>query len=45
MKDTIRDILAKIESLNTELREEYDRLSKEYGFYFEKSTETNRIRN
>jgi hypothetical protein len=36
MKDTIRDILAKIESLNTELREEYDRLSKEYGFYFEK---------
>lgn len=36
MKDSIRDILAKIESLNIELREEYDRLSKEYGFYIEK---------
>ena len=36
MKDTSRDILAKIESLNNDLREEYDRLSKEYGFYFEK---------
>ena len=36
MKDTIRDILAKIESLNNDLREEYDRLAKEYGFYFEK---------
>jgi len=36
MKDTIRDILAKIESLNNDLREEYDRLSKEYGFYIEK---------
>jgi len=36
MKDTIRDILAKIDSLNNELREEYDRLSKEYGFYIEK---------
>ncbi|MFZ2255560.1 MAG: hypothetical protein WAW59_03700 [Patescibacteria group bacterium] len=36
MKDSIRDILAKIESLNNDLREEYDRLSKEYGFYIEK---------
>ena len=36
MKDTIRDILAKIESLNTDLRDEYDRLSKKYGFSFQK---------
>jgi hypothetical protein len=36
MRDTIRDILAKIESLNSELRDEYDRLSKKYGFYIEK---------
>lgn len=36
MKDTIRDILAKIESLNNDLREEYDHLSERYGFYFEK---------
>ncbi len=40
MKDTIRDILAKIEALNIELREEYDRLANKYGFSFEK----NRIR-
>lgn len=35
MKNSIRDILAKIESLNSELREEYTRLSKEYGFSFQ----------
>jgi hypothetical protein len=33
MKSTIKDILAKIESLNNDLREEYDRLSEKYGFY------------
>lgn len=36
MKDSIRDILAKIEALNNDLREEYDRLSKQYGFSFQK---------
>lgn len=36
MKDTIREILAKIESLNTELREEYERLAEKYGFSLEK---------
>lgn len=32
MNQTIRDILGKIESLNADLRDEYDRLSKKYGF-------------
>jgi hypothetical protein len=32
MKETIREILLKIEKLNGDLREEYDRLAKEYGF-------------
>jgi hypothetical protein len=36
MKDTIRDILAKIESLNNDLRLEYERLSGKYGFSFQK---------
>ncbi len=35
MRDTIREILAKIEALNNDLREEYDRLSEKYGFYFQ----------
>jgi hypothetical protein len=32
MKETIREILLKIEKLNGDLREEYDKLAKEYGF-------------
>lgn len=32
MKSTIQDILSKIETLNSELREEYDRLAEKYGF-------------
>jgi hypothetical protein len=36
MKSTIKDILAKIESLDTDLREEYIRLSEKYGFSLEK---------
>ena len=35
MHSTIRDILDKIESLNTELRIEYARLALKYGFYFQ----------
>ena len=33
---TIRDILEKIDELNTELRKEYERLAIEYGFFLEK---------
>ena len=33
---SIRDILEKIESLNTELKNEYDRLAEKYGFSFQK---------
>lgn len=33
---TIQDILEKIEWLNSDLRKEYDRLAKEYGFSFQK---------
>lgn len=36
MTETIREILAKIESLNNDLRNEYDRLATKYGFSFEK---------
>jgi hypothetical protein len=36
MKSTIKDILEKIESLNNDLRDEYDRVSKKYGFSLEK---------
>ena len=36
MKATIRDILAKIEWLNQELREEYTRLAEKYWFSFHK---------
>jgi hypothetical protein len=36
MHSTIKDILLKIESLNADLREEYDRLSEKYGFYYQK---------
>lgn len=36
MGNTIREILLKIESLNTDLREEYDRLSQKYGFSLQK---------
>lgn len=36
MKNTIRDILARMEALNQELREEYQRLASKYGFSFEK---------
>jgi hypothetical protein len=32
MKSTIKDILEKIESLNNDLRDEYDRLAEKYGF-------------
>ena len=32
MGSTIREILAKIEALNSDLREEYERLSHKYGF-------------
>lgn len=32
MQETIRDILEKIESLNQDLRKEYDRLATKYGF-------------
>lgn len=35
MRSTIREILAKIESLNNDLREEYERLSAKYGFSFD----------
>ena len=35
MRSTIREILAKIESLNNDLREEYERLSAKYGFLFD----------
>lgn len=36
MKQNIVDILRKIESLNSDLREEYARLSEKYGFSFNK---------
>ncbi len=36
MRSTIREILQKIESLNNDLREEYERLSHKYGFSFNK---------
>jgi hypothetical protein len=36
MKDTIRELINKIEALNNELRIEYDRLAKKYGFYLQK---------
>ncbi|MDD2693824.1 MAG: hypothetical protein PHY14_02730 [Candidatus Gracilibacteria bacterium] len=36
MHQTIREILAKMESLNNDLREEYDRLAKKYGFSLQK---------
>ncbi len=36
MNDTIREILAKIESLNTDLKEEYERLATKYGFHLQK---------
>ncbi len=36
MHSTIREILAKIETLNIELRGEYERLSEKYGFYFQR---------
>ncbi len=36
MKSTIREILQKIEALNNDLREEYERLSEKYGFSFNK---------
>ena len=36
MKATIRDILAKIDSLNQDLREEYTKLASKYGFSFQK---------
>lgn len=36
MRSTIREILQKIESLNNDLREEYDRLAQKYGFSFAK---------
>lgn len=35
MQSTIRDILLKIESLNNDLKWEYDRLSEKYGFILE----------
>jgi hypothetical protein len=36
MRSTIREILQKIEALNNDLREEYDRLAQKYGFSFAK---------
>jgi len=36
MKETIREILLKIEKLNGDLREEYERLAKQYGFSWTK---------
>lgn len=36
MRTSIQDILANIEKLNAELREEYDRLAEKYGFAFRK---------
>jgi hypothetical protein len=36
MNNTIKELLAKIDSLNQELRGEYERLSEKYGFSFEK---------
>lgn len=36
MRSTIKDILEKIESLNNDLRVEYDRLAEKYGFEFER---------
>ncbi len=36
MQSHIREILLKIESLNNDLKEEYDRLSEKYGFIFQK---------
>lgn len=36
MGSTIREILAKIEALNSDLREEYERLAWKYGFSFQK---------
>ncbi len=35
MKSTIKDIITRIESLNNELRDEYDHVSKKYGFSLE----------
>lgn len=35
MQETIKEILKKIESLNNDLKEEYERLSQKYGFSFE----------
>ncbi len=35
MQQTIRDILKKIESLNQDLRIEYDKMAEKYGFSFE----------
>jgi len=37
MKETIREILLKIEKLNGDLREEYERLAKQYGFFYERN--------
>lgn len=36
MRSTIQEILAKIESLNAELREEYERLAEKYGFHYQR---------
>ncbi len=36
MQSKIREILAKIETLNSELRDEYERLLEKYGFSFQK---------
>lgn len=36
MRSTIREILQKIEALNSDLREEYERLSEKYWFSFNK---------
>jgi hypothetical protein len=36
MQETIREILEKIESLNQDLRKEYDRLAQKYGFSLSK---------